>query len=155
MPDIKYVTYCGLYCGLCSTRNRIPGQANALWQSMKKEAYDHWGKLVYDNFEKFWDFLGKLKDYTYICPGCRQGGGNPDCEIRKCAQKKKIEVCALCEEFPCDLIRRFSKVYITIIPDGIRIKKIGLEAWIEEQKERAQTGFCYVDIRCRADQLAE
>jgi hypothetical protein len=31
--------------------------------------------------------------------GCRAGGGSPFCKIRKCAQKKDIEGCWLCEEF--------------------------------------------------------
>jgi len=31
--------------------------------------------------------------------GCRNGGGNPFCVIRKCAQKKSIEGCWECGEF--------------------------------------------------------
>ena len=38
--------------------------------------------------------------------------------------------------------------YPTLLADGQRIKKIGLEAWVQEQEERAKTGFAYVDIRC-------
>jgi hypothetical protein len=30
------------------------------------------------------------------------------------------------------------------LPEG----KIGIEAWIQEQKERSKTGFVYADIRC-------
>jgi hypothetical protein len=28
------------------------------------------------------------------------------------------------------------------------MREIGLERWIEEQEERATTGFAYADIRC-------
>jgi len=38
--------------------------------------------------------------------------------------------------------------YPTLIADGKRIKKIGIDAWIEEQEERVKTGFAYADIRC-------
>ena len=27
--NLKFVTYCGLYCGLCANRGRIPEQAKA------------------------------------------------------------------------------------------------------------------------------
>jgi hypothetical protein len=155
MIDLKYVTYCGLYCGLCSSRNRIPHQASALWQAMKKEGYDLWGKEVYANFQEFWDFLTNLTNYKYICPGCRQGGGPPFCGIRKCAIEKNIEVCALCDDFPCDKISEIAKGYITLIPDGLRIKEKGLETWIKEQEDRAKTGFCYVDIRCEPYKIPE
>jgi len=31
--------------------------------------------------------------------GCRNGGGNPYCRIRKCCQKKKIVGCWLCTDY--------------------------------------------------------
>ncbi len=41
-----------------------------------------------------------------------------------------------------------AKGYPTLIADGERMKEIGIEAWIDEQEERAKTGVAYVDIRC-------
>ena len=41
-----------------------------------------------------------------------------------------------------------AKGYPTLIPDGTRLREIGIDAWIEEQKARAETGFAYSDIRC-------
>ena len=40
------------------------------------------------------------------------------------------------------------KGYPTLVADEQRMLEIGLERWIEEQEERAKTGFAYVDIRC-------
>ena len=37
MPDLKHVTYCGLYCGLCAQCYRIPQRALALREAMSKE----------------------------------------------------------------------------------------------------------------------
>lgn len=37
---------------------------------------------------------------------------------------------------------------MTLIPDGRRMQRIGVEAWVAEQEERTRTGFCYADIRC-------
>jgi hypothetical protein len=43
MADLTLVTHCGLYCGLCSERGRIPQQASALRELMAKEGYENWG----------------------------------------------------------------------------------------------------------------
>ena len=41
-----------------------------------------------------------------------------------------------------------AKGYHMLIPDGKRMKEIGIEKWIAEQQDRAKTGFAYSDIRC-------
>ncbi len=143
---MKMVTYCGLYCDLCSQRARIPELAKNLKDILTKEGFEFWGKEVAGS-EQFWEFLGNLSDTNKSCPGCRQGGGNPDCDLRKCAIEKGAEICCLCKEFPCERINDFSKVYPTVISDGQRLKEIGTDAWIEEQKARKKTGFAYCDIR--------
>jgi hypothetical protein len=143
---MKYVTYCGLYCGLCSMRGRIPQQAHALRDMMAKEGFDQWGQDM-PNFKEFWAFLNRWSDLKNACKGCRQGGGNPECEIRKCAQQKNIEICPACEDYPCKRITDLNKIYPTMISGGRRLKEIGSGPWIEEQKKRAETGFVYADIR--------
>ena len=35
------------------------------------------------------------------CPGCRNGGGDPDCPLRKCASERGLDGCWQCDEFPC------------------------------------------------------
>jgi hypothetical protein len=147
MDKLRLVTYCGLYCGLCAQRGRIPRQAQALRDSMAREGYDYWGKEL-PGFEGFWAFLANLCDPDKTCPGCRQDGGPPFCAIRICARERGKDICVDCEEFPCKRVLGISKGYPTLISDGKRMKEIGLDAWIQEQEERAKTGFAYVDIRC-------
>ena len=36
-----------------------------------------------------------------------------------------------------------------MLADANRMKEIGIDAWIQEQEERRETGFAYVDIRCQ------
>jgi hypothetical protein len=146
VDKLRFVTYCGLYCGLCAQRGRIPRQAQALRGSMSKEGYEFWGREI-PGFEAFWGFLANLGDPDKACPGCRQDGGYPACEIRICARERQIEVCALCEQFPCERIQHFAKVYPTLITDGERLREIGVDAWLAEQDQRAETGFAYADIR--------
>ncbi|MHC4479194.1 MAG: DUF3795 domain-containing protein [Planctomycetota bacterium] len=144
---LKYVTYCGLYCELCSTRGRVPKQAASLSKTMVKDGWDIWGKDL-PNFKQFWEFLTRISDKNNACPGCRQGGGPPFCGIRKCAKNKGVDLCVDCEAFPCHRIKGLAKGYINLIPDMKRMKELGFDAWFEEQKERAATGFVYSDIRC-------
>jgi len=148
VADLSLVTYCGLYCGLCAERCRIPKQARTLRESMSKEGYEHWGGEM-PGFAEFWSFLSGICDPDKACPGCRQDGGPPFCGIRKCARKRQIDVCAFCEDYPCSRIQEIAKGYPTLIADGARMKENGIDAWIVEQEERTKTGFAYTDIRCR------
>jgi hypothetical protein len=147
MDKPEQVTFCGLYCGLCSTRNRIPQRARALHESMQKEGWDQWGQEM-PNFNEFWLFLTGLADSESRC-SCRAGKcGPPFCGIRKCAQKKNIDICPFCNEYPCHRILGVAKGYVTMLADAQRMKALGIDAWIQEQEERRKTGFAYVDIRC-------
>ena len=148
------VTYCGLYCGLCAQRGRIPRQANTLRESMSREGYELWGAEI-PGFEEFWRFLKALCEPEKSCPGCRQGGGPPFCSIRTCARGRGVDICVECEEYPCRRVEGIAKGYPTLIADGKRMGEIGVEAWIEEQEERAKTGFAYVDIRCYPYEVPE
>ncbi|MBN1201784.1 MAG: DUF3795 domain-containing protein [Anaerolineae bacterium] len=150
MTDLTYVTMCGLHCTLCSAHKRTPAQAQALKTTLEDEGMPDWGANL-PNFKPFWDFLCNLCDPDNVCPGCRAGGGYPACEIRKCAQARKIELCPLCDDFPCDKIQAFAHIYPTLIIDGQRMKKIGVEAWIVEQNERARRGVIYADFRIPRD----
>lgn len=143
----ELVTYCGLYCGLCTVRARTPRQAEALRRTMAKDGYEFWAKDI-PGFQEFWAFLTRLSDLSKACPGCRQGGGPPFCGIRKCARERGVDVCVDCQDYPCHRIEAIAQGYPTLIADGKRMKQIGLDAWLAEQRERAATGFAYADIRC-------
>lgn len=147
MADLRLVTYCGLYCGLCSSCDRTPRQARDLHTTLRKEGMDQWGQHLPD-FKEFWRFLGGLTEAGSRC-SCREGTcGPPFCSIRKCAPAKKVDACPFCDEYPCRRILGLAKGYVNLLADGQRMKEIGLDAWIREQEERRKTGFAYVDIRC-------
>ena len=55
MTDLRLVTYCGLYCGLCAQKNRIPQKAHDLQDAMQKEGYEHWAQNIH-GFKDFWNF---------------------------------------------------------------------------------------------------
>jgi len=145
--DLTEVGYCGLYCGLCASRRRIPELAARLRASLHAEGYDFWYADVphlREPFPFFWKMLTDLA--THPCPGCRAGGGYPPCPIRACARERGQAVCNPCAEFPC---QRFEMVdrYPSCIPDNRRMQQIGIEAWIVEQEARAAKGVVYADFR--------
>lgn len=122
----KYFTKCGLYCGACSSM-----------LLSEKEAGDQ--------------RLAKLKlDYEdSACAGCA-GGANPDCEFILCNQEHGSECCALCPEFPCQQITKFSQDewahHIDVIDNLKRIKEIGVDAWLKEQREKWSCPDCGTPI---------
>ena len=141
------VAYCGLYCGLCAGRTRIPQEAARLRAALRQEGYDqgYFGVLgLREVFPEFWQGLNCLADSP--CPGCRAGGGIPGCPIRDCVQERAVDACPLCADFPCERLAMLGH-YPTFESDGRRMQAIGLEAWIAEQEARAAAGFVYADIR--------
>lgn len=144
--DLKYVTYCGLYCKLCANLARIPEQASALLATLRNEGWDYFGD------KELLKKLQNLSDTDKEFSGCRGGKcGDPGCEIRKCAPGRKVVVCSACKDYPCDKINSLAERYPTLVADGRRQQEIGLENWVDEQEARAKAGFCYADIRISPD----
>ncbi|MGC9317226.1 MAG: DUF3795 domain-containing protein [Armatimonadota bacterium] len=148
MADLKHATYCGLYCRLRTHTARIPHQVRALQETMRKKGWEHFGKGVDANFAAFWQTLERLSTTDDTCPGCRGGCGLPGCEIRACAREREVEVCPMCEDYPCARIEDLGRAYPTLLWDGACLQRIGLDAWIAKQEERRATNFAYADIRC-------
>jgi len=144
---LRLVGYCGLYCGLCAHRNRIPQHAKLLRETLHEEGMDSWYEYypsMKDTFPTFWKFLGSLVKMDCTC---RTGGGPSDCKIRICAKEKGVDACPFCAEYPCSLIESLAEHYVMVIQDGKRLQKIGLKAWVREQEARAKRGVVYADTR--------
>ena len=147
MIDLKFVTYCGLYCRLCSNLARIPQQSAALRQTLRKDGWELFGESLVPGFREFWAVLERLSQIDMTCRGCRGGCGDPLCSIRQCAQEKSVEVCSSCAEYPCSRIEHLAARYPNLISDGTRQRQIGLGKWVEEQEQCRGTGFCHADVR--------
>jgi hypothetical protein len=143
----KYIGYCGLYCELCSERNRLPKQARELLTTLKRGEFEEWGP-GFKEYDHFWKLLNQFADLKEDMCCKTKKCGHPQCAIRNCAIKKNIEACAFCDEYPCIKITNFNKTFPLMLHDGNRMKEIGVDAWILEQEERNNRGFAYEDIRC-------
>lgn len=142
--QLEFVTYCGLYCGLCAARTRIPRQAAALQQAMADEGWPLWGPTM-AGFSEFWRFLQELAGGA--CPGCRAGGGYPECQIRVCARERGLDLCSQCADVPCTHVEALAARYPTLLADNRRLQAVGLARWLAEQDERARRGVVYADLR--------
>ncbi len=77
------------------------------------------------------------------CKGCRSNLGvclkyRKACGIYDC-DKREFDFCGECEEFPCKKFNKFFNTrewYDEVTNNLKRIKKIGLEKWLEEQEKR-------------------
>jgi hypothetical protein len=78
-----------------------------------------------------------------VCVSCKAGSGNPGCKVRICAKEKGIEVCALCENYPCELFTRYFEGYPVLKHDNSVLREKGMDERSKLQDERQTRGFTY------------
>ena len=142
--DKKYACYCGLYCENCSVKVKVEPAAKVLYDEMKKAGFEDVISYI-PGGEGFWPFLKGMVD-SGMCISCRDGGGNPGCAVRICAKEKGVDMCALCENYPCDKFAAFLDVtagYPVLTSDNALLHDKGWEAWLALQEERKGKGFTY------------
>ncbi len=147
MENRDFLAYCGLYCKLCSIGTRVPKQAALLRETMQKSGYEYFGEFAYSDFKPFWKTLAELSEIRMDDCRCRNGCGDPECRIRTCAVERNLESCAFCENFPCEHINALAAGYPNLIANNLRIKEIGIDAWLDEQEKLVAADFCYIDER--------
>lgn len=93
----EQIGYCGLWCGSCAVGNgAINRLSRRLRQMVAGYGIKSWGPKDV-NYDELITGLSKL-EAEIDCKGCCKGGGNEACEIRKCAQGKKIADCLECRD---------------------------------------------------------
>ncbi len=135
----KYTCYCGLYCENCAVKVKVEPAAKVLYEEMKKLGFDEIMSSFPDG-EKFWSFL-KGVSLEGVCISCKERSGNPTCKIRLCAKEKNVEMCALCESYPCEYFTEFFEDYPMLKHDNAVLREKGWEPWGKLQDERQAKGF--------------
>jgi len=96
--------------------------------------------------------LGFQRDKN-TCVGCNNTGNKPYhctvCSIRSCAEKNGNEklLCYDCDKFPCRRIKDLDKRYTiqygeSPIQNLKKIKEIGFDAFINQEKEKWKCAAC-------------
>jgi hypothetical protein len=111
---------------------------------MADEGWPFW-RQTFPGFAEFWQFLEGLTQDT--CPGCRAGGGDPGCRIRRCARERGVDLCLNCPDFACEHVEALAARYPTLLADNRRLRALGLAHWLAEQEERVRRGVVYADSR--------
>lgn len=137
--DRKYACYCGLYCENCAVKVKVEPAAKTLYAEMEKLGFEEIMPFFPDG-EKFWSFLKGLS-HEGVCVSCKEGSGNPACKIRMCAKEKNVEMCALCENYPCEYFKDFFEGYSTLKQDNSVLREKGWPSWANLQDERNLEGI--------------
>jgi len=108
------IGYCGLYCGDCVGYTQTVAD---LARDLRKELRQHRFAQMAPALAKV-PFFKAFKDYDqcYNLLGtmvklrckktCKGGGGPPNCKVRNCCRKRKIDGCWQCDEFPtCEKLK--------------------------------------------------
>jgi transcription elongation factor Elf1 len=131
---------CGVYCGQCPNGNgRVQIMAGELKRLVDTTRYD-WVKDVVKSFS-FNEFRKGLEWFSDSqCPMCLNGGGAP-CENKKCAPKKGLQSCLLCEDYlTCKNTEYQRDTYPFVVDNYNRVKQVGFEKHLEEEDERTRAG---------------
>ena len=128
------ISVCGLNCAQCDIRQAYHGN-----EDLRDKIID-WVRKEHNE---------SVKPAQIRCDGCRASldiHWSPDCRIMLCARKKEIRYCFQCEDFPCPILDKFSSDGVShherTVRNLKRMKEIGIEAWLDEQKRRNQCVFC-------------
>jgi len=91
----KIIAYCGLNCSECPA-----------YLATQKDDYEELQKVA-----QTWS--NELMTFTpedIYCDGCNQEGRIfswcSECEIRNCCREQKLENCAYCDDYYCDLLKK-------------------------------------------------
>ena len=80
------------------------------------------------------------------CRGSLNTHWSSDCEMMLCAKRNGLQYCFQCEDFPCVAVNKFSSDDVShhkkTVENSKRMKEVGLEIWIEEQRKKGQCLFC-------------
>jgi hypothetical protein len=139
--DRKYACYCGLYCGNCAVKVKVEPASKVLYEEMKKLGFEEIMQFFPDG-EKFWSFL-KGMSVDGVCISCKAGSGNPACKVRLCAKEKNVEMCALCESYPCEHFTDFFEGYPMLKHNNSILREKGWESWAKFQDECQARGVAF------------
>ena len=138
-----YICYCGLYCENCAVKVKVEPAAKTLYEEMKTAGFEDIVHMIPDG-DKFWSFLKGMAEQG-VCVSCKEGSGNPGCAVRICAKEKNVEMCALCESYPCEAFTKYFEGYPMLKHDNAVLREQGMDAWSKLQDERRASGFTYAN----------
>jgi len=140
IPDKRLAAVCGLFCPACTVFIGTKEDPDRLQMIAKR---------LHRSVEEL------------QCTGCRSGKRcyycEEICKMARCADKKGIDFCGECAEYPCEELRVFQAEMphrIDLWRAQKRIKEVGYEKWYTEMIEHYSCPKCHTlnsayDMACR------
>jgi hypothetical protein len=133
---------CGLYCRDCpSYTQAVANLAADLRKQLRKDKFDQYAGAMakmpkLKPFENYKSGMALLEAIATIrCEGCKAGGWDGNCQIRKCAKVKNFKGCWGCDLFEfCEKLKALgSSGDLTYLKNLRSIKKHGSEAFVRSK----------------------
>jgi hypothetical protein len=135
---------CGLSCEKCFAHAKGDIRHFSLGLKEKLGNFDAYalrfermlGEPVFKKYADFKEVLHYLASEN--CQGCRNERCRlfKNCGVRPCHQKKQVDFCFQCGDFPCNQTNFDERLYKIWVLINEKIKKIGLENYYEETRVR-------------------
>ena len=135
---------CGLHCGKCFAfiEGDIKNHSNKLKEFLGD--FDIYAKRFVDLidepvFNKYHDFKELLDYFASVeCAGCRKEKCKifKDCKVRDCHEKKGVDFCFQCSDFPCNETGFDQHLHKRSVVINMRMKEIGVEKYYDEIKDK-------------------
>jgi transcription elongation factor Elf1 len=130
---------------MCPTGNGKISELSSELLRLIKGSYE-WAEssvnFSFEDLRKGLNWLTKAK-----CPTCFHIE-EPWCDVLKCEKAKNLQSCLICDEFlQCPLTKYHRDRYPFVIEHFKRVKEIGLEKHLEEERKKAEKGITLIDIR--------
>jgi hypothetical protein len=138
---------CGVFCEVCPAGNgrvvELAGELKRLTSDFFRDFPEGHGGFDWAEYRKGLDHFIE----SYGCPTCQEIE-EPWCEVLKCDKVREKESCLLCDEFPeCPRTEYQRGRYPFVLEHYERVKEIGFEGHLKEERERAASGTLLNDIR--------
>ena len=137
---------CGIHCGECFAfkggdisehSKRLKGSLGNfdVYAERFVELLEEPVFMKYPAFKEMLAYFSEAK-----CSGCRNEQCKlfKDCRVRACSEKKGVDFCFECDEFPCNNTGFDEHLNKRSVAINKRIKEIGVEAYYEEVKGKAR-----------------
>lgn len=131
---------CGLCCADCIPSDeelfRLVQALELKLAEIRFDLYAAYKAPQIPEFEEYSGFLSFLRRIGQLhCPTCRQGGGNPQCEISPCVREKGLNGCWECgHRSRCGRLDRLRSVHRNLDHHLDLIAEMGPERWFEKRK---------------------
>jgi hypothetical protein len=131
---------CGLYCYECpSYTQKVANLAADLRKQLRKDEFDKYADMMaqmpnlkaFENYSQCIELLEAMKKIR--CKGCKAGGWDSRCKIRKCSMANKYKGCWQCDIFEtCETLKVLEDgQQNTHLKNLRKIKKIGTAAFVK------------------------